>query len=323
MPIPVFDAHCDTIFEAGKHSCGIRRNKLHVDLSRGLCYAPYAQVFAVFTRPETGWRRADFSEDRPPELLKSLGLELLGRLLRAFEANSDILALCRSAEELRTAAEQGLAAGLIAVEGAELLGSDIAGLELAYEKGVRLINLCWNFDNPLCGAANGPTKSGLTDRGRAYVMRMQALGVAVDLSHASERSFWDAAELSKRPIIAGHSNAKAVCGHPRNLTDSQFRELIRQGGAAGLNLCPDFLSENGEAGIEDVLRHAEHFLALGGEKAICLGGDLDGVDRLPAGITGIESYGAIYEAMLRRGYPETLVRDIFYNNLLEVLEKAL
>ncbi|MDR1132498.1 MAG: dipeptidase [Oscillospiraceae bacterium] len=323
MHIPVFDAHCDTIFEAEKHRCGLRENRLQVDLRRGLRYTPYAQVFAVFTRPQTDWENADFSKDRPPELLKNIGFALLGRLLYAFEANADILTLCRSAAEIRKTAEQGRAAGLIAVEGAELLGSDTAGLELAYEKGVRLVNLCWNFDNPLCGAANGPTKSGLTDRGRAYVERMQALGIAVDLSHASERTFWDTAALMKRPMLAGHSNAKAVCDHPRNLTDGQFRELIRQGGAAGLNLCRDFLNASGRAGIEDVLRHAEHFLALGGEKALCLGGDLDGIDRPPSGITGIESYGEIYEALLRRNYPEALVRDIFYNNLLAVLERAL
>lgn len=323
MNIPVFDAHCDTILEAKDHNCGIRENGLHVDLKRGLRYVPYAQVFAVFTRPVGNWASMDFSKDWAPELLENLAAALLNKLLYEFEINSDILTLCRSAADVKAANAAGKAAGLIAVEGAELLGCSISSLEHAYEKGVRLINLCWNYDNVLCGAANGPTKSGLTEKGRQYVARMQALGLAVDLSHASERTFWDVAEQARRPILAGHSNAKAVCDHPRNLTDDQFRALIRLGGVAGLNLCQDFLREGGNADIEDILRHAEHFLALGGEKALCLGGDLDGIDTPPKGISGIESYGEIYNAMLRRNFSETLVRDIFYNNLLNYLEAAL
>lgn len=323
MNIPVFDAHCDTILEAKHHNCGIRENELHVDLKRGLQFTRYAQVFAVFTRPVSNWESLDFSKDWAPELLKKIGEELLNKLLYEFQINRDILTLCRNAADIETANDSGKAAGLIAIEGAELIGCSIPGLERAYDSGVRLINLCWNYDNALCGAANGPTKSGLTDSGRRYVSRMQELGVAVDLSHASEHTFWDVAEMTKKPVLAGHSNAKAVCDHPRNLTDDQFKTLVRLGGVAGLNLCQDFLREGGNADIEDILRHAEHFLGLGGEKAVCLGGDLDGIDKPPKGISGIESYSELYNAMLRRNFSEALVRDIFYNNFLNVLEAVL
>ena len=323
MNISVFDAHCDTIMEAKSNNCGLRENKLHVDLKRGMMFSPYAQVFAVFTRPGGFNADMDYSKDWASEILSKIGGELLSFLLSEFEKNSDILSLCRSAADIKAAAEKGKIAALVAVEGAELIGCDISELERAFDKGVRLINLCWNYDNALCGAANGPTKSGLTRRGEQYVRKMQELGVAVDLSHASEHTFWDVAEITRRPIIAGHSNSKTVCNNPRNLTDEQFKELIRLHGVAGLNLCQDFLNESGKAGIDDIIAHAERFLELGGEKAVCLGGDLDGIETPPKGITGIESYGEIYEAMLKRNYPEALVRDIFYNNLFDVLEAAL
>ena len=309
--------------EAKNNSCGLRENKLHVDLKRGSRFSPYAQVFAIFTRPVENWAELDFSKDWPSDVLLRIGNELLSLLLFEFEKNSDILTLCKSSSDVRETAHNGKIAALIAIEGAELIGCDIGELERAYDKGVRLINLCWNYDNVLCGAANGPTKSGLTKRGAEYVKKMQELGVAVDLSHSSERTFWDVAEITNRPIIAGHSNSKAVCNSPRNLTDDQFKEIVRLHGVAGLNLCQDFLNEIGKADIDDIIRHAEHFLELGGEKTICLGGDLDGVDIPPKGITGIESYGEIYDAMLRRNYPEELVRDIFYNNLFNVLEAVL
>ncbi len=322
MNIPLFDAHCDTIAKIWRNGGNLRQNSYQLDLERGSIYTPYAQVFAVFTRPFSG-KPEDYSQDWPPELLASCGTELLTLLCLQIKHNADLLKLCNSAEDARMAASEGKIAAFIAVEGAELLGCDIDVLARAYTQGVRLVNLCWNYDNLLCGAANGPTKGGLTWRGRDYVKYMQKIGVAVDLSHASERTFWDTAEIAYCPTMAGHSNSKKICDNPRNITDAQFRELIRQGGVAGINLCPEFLNAKGSASIDDILRHIEHFLELGGEKAICLGGDLDGIDSLPKGIRGIESYGEIYEAMLRQNWSEDLIRDIFYNNLMELLEKVL
>ena len=324
MNIPVFDAHCDTIAEVEKNKCGIRRNRLHIDLERGRRFSPYAQVFAIFTRPVGALSaEMDYSKDWPVEVLVELSDNLLNLLLMEFDRNSDVLMLCKSAEDIKKAEECRKVAALVAIEGAELLGCSIENLKNAYSKGVRLVNLCWNFDNELCGAANGALKAGLTPKGAEFVKVMQDIGMAVDLSHASESAFWDVAEITSRPIFAGHSNSKAICNHPRNLTDEQFKAIVKLEGVAGLNLYPKFLCDKEWADIDDVIRHAEHFLGLGGEKAICLGGDLDGVEYLPKNMTGIESYEKIYEAMLKMNYSEDLVRDIFYNNLLNAMERVL
>ncbi len=326
MNIPLFDAHCDTICEVRRHKLSLRERRLHIDPQRGAAYTPYAQVFAIFDRPwpnTVDWSKIDFFNDWPAEELTALCGELLNKLLSEFEKNDDILTLCLSTAQAKAAAEKGKVAAFIAVEGAELLGCSRQGLAAAYKKGVRLVNLCWNYDNALCGAANGAKKGGLSEKGVEFVGIMQEMGIAVDLSHASERTFWDTAEIAKRPIMAGHSNSKKVCNNPRNLTDEQFSAIVQLKGVAGLNMCPEFLNESKSACIEDVISHAEHFLELGGETALCLGGDLDGVDRLPKGMTGIESYGEIYEAMLRRNYKESLIQDIFYYNLFNALERML
>ena len=324
MSIPVFDAHCDTIFEVSKQGTSLRSNSLHIDLERGAGFSPYAQIFAIFTRPFSGGKYpADYSMDWPEEVLIKGCSELLSKLLSEFFLNRDILLHCETAKDARIASKEHKIAAFIAIEGAELIGCDITSLNWAYGQGVRFINLCWNYDNALCGAANGVAGGGLTKQGKEFVAEMQKLGIAVDLSHASEHTFWDVIEISKRPLLTGHSNSKAVCGSPRNISDEQFKALISLGGVAGLNLCPGFLNESGEAEISDVIRHAEHFLALGGEKSVCLGGDLDGIGSLPKGIRGIQDYGLIYEAMLRRNYPESLVKDIFYNNLMRFTEEAL
>ena len=317
--IPYFDAHCDTGTKALRSGEGLRSNRIHLDLTRFGAYAPAAQVFAVFSRPRTHDWRAGYENDSPAGALAAHGTECLSALVRELERNADLVMICRSADDARQAAAQGKVAAFLAVEGAELLGSSVEGLRSAYEKGVRLVNLTWNYRNPLCGT--NQTGGGLTEAGRVFVREAQALGVAVDMSHLSDEGFWDCLELAEKPILAGHSNARALCPHPRNLTDGMFSALAKAGGVAGLNLCPAFLGEDPD--VETCFAHVEHFLALGGEKAVCLGTDFDGIDHTPRGIAGVQDMGAIYECLLRHNLPEDLVRDIFYNNLFSYLERAL
>ena len=123
------------------------------------------------------------------------------------------------------------------------------------------------------------------------------------------------------PSACKASSSAALCStFPRNLTDAQFEALVRCGGGAGINLCPDFLSDGG-ADIDDAVRHIEHFLALGGEQAVFIGADFDGIDATPRGISGVQDMERLYDALLARNYPDELVGDIFYGNLLRILER--
>ncbi len=299
MSIPYFDAHCDTLTAVLERGGKLRRNKFHVDLERLEKYAPAAQVFAVW-----GGRYGEKAA-----------------LLRESARSGPRLALCSTAAGVRAANAAGKMAALLSVEGAEQLGCSPERLRKARrEDGVVMVNLCWNADNELCGSAMDG-QGGLTDRGRAFVKAAQESGVAVDLSHASERAFWDVMEIAQKPVIASHSDSAALCGDsPRNLTDRQFEALAACGGGAGLNLCPDFLGLG--RNLDACCAHIEHFLSLGGEKAVFIGADFDGIDDMPDGISGVQDMGRLYEALLRRGHSEQLVRDIFYNNLLEILGRA-
>lgn len=318
MSIPYFDAHCDTV----SHDVPLEKNSLHLDFQRIGAYAPSAQVFAVFVRPRTGKPPVGFdSGDAPAQELEKLGFEYIEKLRGEILKNSAQARLCLSAGDIRAAAAEEKTAALIAVEGAELIGCSPEGLRRAYEQGVRLVNITWNFPNRLSGTAMSGNKSGLSPEGREFVRCAQKMGVAVDMSHISPAAFWDCVEIAQRPIIAGHSNAMALCPHPRNLTDEQFDALKSLGGGAGVNFCADFVGLGRDIGA--VAEHIEHFLGLGGEKAVFLGSDFDGVDQLPAGIGGVEDMDKLYEELLRRNYPETLVRDIFYFNLLDIMERCI
>lgn len=302
MSIPLFDCHCDTIVAASSAGEGLRKNSLHLDLERLSKYSPAAQVFAVCT---------EFLDDA-----KCSADMYLNKLKTEIKKNSDIVKLCLNSADLGEAIHSGKIAALISVEGAE----QILSLEEAYNAGVRIIHPTWNNDNDICGAEIG-SGAGLSEYGKEFVKKAQSLGIMLDMSHISVRGFWDVLELADKPVIAGHSNSKKLCNHPRNLSDEQFVSLIKIGGGAGMNLYPEFLGFNRD--IDAVIAHIEHFLSLGGEKAVFLGCDFDGIEITPEGINGVEDLEKLYNALLKRNYNEALVRDIFFNNIYEIIRRTL
>lgn len=181
------------------------------------------------------------------------------------------------------------------VEGGGVLAAKDDWIDVLASAGCRMVGFTWNGRNPLgCGAACDDT-AGLTETGKRAVRELNARRIAVDVSHLSAAGTDDVLRISSAPIAASHSNARALCDHSRNLSDETAREIFRRGGVVGLNLYPPFLGE--EAKIDTVLRHAEHFLSLGGENGLCLGGDLDGIERMPAGMSDISSYAELYRRM--------------------------
>lgn len=324
MPnISLFDAHCDTLSRnwSPNHPYygggSLRRNRGHVDLERAhAAFGRYAQFFAVFDTwdSEESWKK------------ESLYARFQGQydlFVRTMNENRDIVLPCRTAAEAEQANAQGKIAAFLSVEGAELLDCDEGKLEDAWKKGVRMVNLTWNFENALSGSNADAPERGLTERGRAFVCKMQKLGMIADVSHLSDPGFWDVAGLSEAagvPFIASHSNSRALCPHKRNLTDEQFTAIIRCRGVAGLNLCGEFLDES-DPSLDRAAAHIEHFLALGGEENVAMGGDWDGCDLCP-GVERLTDVERLYELLLRKNYSEGLVRAIFYDNLMRVVKEV-
>ena len=305
MKIPYFDAHCDTalaVYELGK---SLNKNPFHLDLERLCAYAPAVQVFSICAPHRAGMvEKTEWVMDE---------------LLRQVDLHREKARLCLSAADIDAAEKEGKVGIIISVEGAEKLDCSIEKLKKAYNKGLRVVHLTWNHPNILSGTC--VDGGGLTEKGAEFVRVAQEMGVVLDMSHISERAFWDIQEIATKPVLAGHSNSKTVCDHIRNLTDEQFAALVKTGGVAGLNMYTDILGHGRD--IDTVLRHAEHFLSLGGEKALCIGGDLDGIAELPKGMKGVQDMAKLYEAMLRLNWSEELVRDIFYRNLRNFMERAI
>ena len=308
--IPLFDGHCDTILRCYQRGSSLAENDGHLDLARVGKFAPYAQFFALFGDSAA-------CGGKP---LRRIFEEELALYRREIGANHDRIAHCTTAAQARFAFRRGKAAAFLSVEGAELLDCDLGRLEEAWRLGVRAVNLTWNRPNALSGTNAAEQDRGLSPLGRAFVRRMEELGMLVDVSHLSDPGFWDVAEMAQKPFFASHSNSRAVFFDPRNLTDAQFTAIIEHHGVAGLNLYAGFLGE--EADLDTVVAHLEHFLALGGEANVSLGGDWDGCETLPRGVSGIQDMDRLYERLLRRNYPEALVRALFYDNLMRVVSEV-
>lgn len=319
MGIQLFDGHCDTILRSydrtSEHFNGgsMRRNSGHVSLQEAKeHFRAYAQFFAIFA--DAGMI--------PGKTYSQMFEEEYAFFAREMEANQDLAVRCRTAQEAEAAMRQGRIAAFLSVEGAELLDCSLSRLEQAYEMGVRAVNITWNHANLLSGTNVEQPDRGLSQQGRAFVRRMQELGMLVDVSHLSDPGFWDVAELAEeagKPFFASHSNSRALCPHPRNLTDEQFREIVRLGGVAGLNACGEFLGEN--PNLDTAVAHIEHFCSLGGEKNIAIGGDWDGCGLFP-GVERVTDIEKLYERLLRRNFRESLVQDIFCHNMMRVVREV-
>lgn len=320
MGIPYFDLHCDTIFECSRQGLGLYENSLHLDIKRLLKFDKAAQVFALWGRPDYMLTRHmdTANSDASSCDMAAVYSNLLSCLKTEFSANADTLRHCRTYDDIADT-PRGMVSALVSIEGAELIQCSISKLEQAYADGVRLLNLCWNFDNCLTGSVSG--RDGLTRQGMEFVRAAQDMGVILDMSHISDLGFWDVMKISRAPVFASHSNSRSVCGHKRNLSDDMFKALIAQHGIAGINLYPEFLG--GDLDLDAAVSHIEHFLNLGGEGCICLGGDLDGIDTLPRGYTGVSDTIHIYDILKNRGYSEKLCQDLLYNNALSFFERAL
>jgi len=213
---------------------------------------------------------------------------------------------------------------LLSVEGADFIASDLFLIELVHQMGVRMITLTWNGRNSLGDGVMVEGGGGLTGFGLQAVKAMQDLNIIIDVSHLGERGFWDVAAAAEKPFVASHSNAWALCQHPRNLKDRQIREISSLGGLIGVNLCPAFIAPSRENQTLDALvRHISHIAAVGGIDCLCLGSDLDGITVLPSGIEDVRDMSKLPGLLEAAGFSAKEIQAICAGNLIRFLRNYL
>ena len=296
----VLDLHADTL--------------LHIDSSRSftktqfqpeqaLCYDGYLQGLALWV--EDG-------DEHPYDTV----CNLLNRLRFA-----PMLTPVPAPDKLTFAPGQKQIPVLLSLENAASLEGSLEKLHTLYHKGVRGITLTWNGENDAAGGCL--SGAGLKPFGRRLIREMERLGMYIDVSHLNDKSFFDVVSYASTPLIASHSCSRALCPHPRNLTDEQFHLLLESGGGVGVCFYPLFLNNSKQAGLHDVLRHIDHFCQISGGIGVGLGSDFDGTPAINTDLYDSACYQTLFTALSAHGYSAYDVEQISYRNLYEILDTIL
>ena len=302
----LFDLHCDTLYKAVTQKLPLDDKSMQVsqilgdDDKRLQCYAI--------------WIPDDYSPEKAEKIFYSAYKKLSDeceRLNIKLIGQNEIISECFNNNKY---------SALFTIENSTALNGKIENVEKFAKLGVKIITLTWNASNAVGDGADVANSKGITDFGKRAVREMEDNGIVVDVSHASDKLFYDVAEIANRPFIATHSNSRSVTNHRRNLTDEQFKIIKDRNGIVGINFHRDFLSDNPENACKyDLIKHIDKFLSLGGENTVCIGTDFDGCS-LPDDIIGSESLSEIYEMLLKQNYKEMIIRKIFYENALNFFE---
>ncbi len=305
----VVDLHNDIMLDvqSGKRDITRRTPVGHSDLPRFREGGVDVQVFALFVHPSAANR----------------GRQKVSALLDAFDrlaaTNRSTVAPVTSVAEIRQLHGTGRLAVVLAVENASALEGDPGYVDVLFHRGVRMMGLTWNNSNGLADGALESTHGGLTPLGREVLGRMQDVGMVVDVSHLSEKSFWDVLAATHGPIMATHSNAAGLTPHRRNLTDDQLRAMAERGGVVGVNFVPAFL---GGASLAQVLENITYLVSLMGADGVALGSDFDGFTGRLNGLEDVSRLPALTAALLGRGHEPETIRKILGENALRVFSEV-
>jgi membrane dipeptidase len=244
--------------------------------------------------------------------------------------------LATSAADIRRARRQHKIAALIGIEGGHAIEDSLRLLRRFYGEGVRYMTLTHTNSNHWADSSGDGNKpnNGLSPFGREVVLEMNRLGMIVDISHVSDKTFWDALDASKAPIFASHSSCRAISPAPRNMTDEMIAALARKGGVVQINFSCDFLNPEifaaeaagaragKRATLADVVKHIDHAVAIGGVDAVGLGSDFDGIDCAPEGLDSVDKWPNLTRALLEEGYTAAEIRKMYGENTLRLMTEV-
>lgn len=329
----VLDMHCDTIGELyGQEKAGVSqgivRNSLMVDLEKMERGDYGLQVFALFVNLQS-------AGDDP----FARCMEMADTFYRELSAYPDRIGIVRTYEDIEKNWKRGRMSALLSIEEGGTCRGNLAFLRDFYRLGVRMMTLTWNYPNELAypnrfsrlpdgrGCFEAETERGLTETGIAFVEEMDRLGMIIDVSHLGDKGIWDVLERAKGPVVASHSNARALASHPRNLTDDMIRRLSEKGGVMGINYCAAFLEDFGPeekeiSRISRMVEHMKHIRNVGGIGCIGLGSDFDGIS-CPLEMENAAALPRLAQEMERAGFSVGEIEAVFYGNALRVFREVL
>jgi len=312
----IVDAHCDTVSlfdpQSNNYDFTMRNTTGHLDLPRLQEGRVKLQFFALYIKEE-------YSKSGALRYC----LRLLDHYYETMNQCRDKLQTISSVDDLKKVMNSQKTAALLSVEGGEALEGEIAILRMLFRLGIRSLGLTWNHQNDLAtGVGNGVQGEGLTPFGRQVIREMNNLGMLVDLAHINEAGFYDAISESRAPVIISHANVRALCDHPRNLSDHQLRALKNANGVVGLTFYPEFVASH-EVTIGKLLDHFVHVADVAGIDHLGFGSDFDGIEQVIDGLEDVTKIAGLIDGLSGRGFNEAEIEKITSGNFLRVLNSVL
>lgn len=316
----IIDLHCDTIMALYQNkSDSLLENNLQIDIYKLHKGNYLAQVFAMFVYLKMG---------NPYNVCN----DMLDIFYQELDKNKEKLGLALNFNQLLENEKKGLVNAILSIEEGGVIEGDINNLIHFYNRGIRMICLNWNFINGI-GHPNFTLNEkpdfttpnnldGLTPFGFEVVKKMDELGIIIDVSHLSDKGFWDVYNTTKNPFIASHSNARSICNHVRNLTDDMIKAISSRGGVIGLNFCTDFINKDAKVTtVIDIVKHAVHIINVGGVDSLAIGTDFDGIDPTTEIRDASEMQKLIF-ALKDAGLSDEDIDKITHKNFLRVFKEV-
>lgn len=304
----IIDTHCDTAAELLDRNENLVSTTCMINKSYMDEYESCVLNFAAY---------ASKASENPMDR----AIKILEKAKNEIRKNDIELILC--CDDLERTLKEKRHGAILSIEDARALCGNIMPLYFFYNFGVRIITLAWNDDNEVTDGADSTKQTGLTEFGHAIVREMNRLNMMIDISHISEKGFWDVIETSKKPVIASHSNCYRECQHVRNLKDEQIKALLDNDGMMCINIYPPFLEiEPEKADVKSVIRHIEYALSQGAEDNLGLGSDFDGIDATPKGITNLKDYQKLFKELEKMNYSQELIDKITHQNFINFMKRT-
>lgn len=308
----MIDFHCDTFMKLFDNQTELRENDHHIDLLKLQKGGALAQVFANFI---------DLKEIENP---KDHCADMLAYGLKQIETNKNLIEVVKSYKDYERIKKSGKLAAILAIEEGGALEGKLENFDYFYNRGIRLITLTWNYPNEI-GYPNADYKykdKGLTPFGIELVKLMNETGVIVDVSHLSDGGFYDCIKHSTKPIVASHSNARAMQEHTRNMTDDMLVKLANKGGIVGINYLSYFLDGTKRSKVDSMVTHIEHIKKIAGIDTVALGSDFDGIN-CELEIKNIGQMSLLRNKLNMRGFTCEEIDKIFFKNGERLLKDTL
>lgn len=322
------DMHCDSLmqlfFQDKEKADLFSSAATSVDFKRMKEGDQLAQFFAVFLPPVEGYKMMGIEPVPDDVYIQALH----DALMKNLEQYPETIALAKNAADIKANLAAGKMSAVLTMEDGRAVDGKMEKIKEFYDMGFRALSLTWNAHNCF-GAPNSKDsvimQEGLTDFGKEAIVYMQELGMLVDVSHLSDGGFYDVAKICKKPFVATHSNARALCPHQRNLTDDMIKILGNAGGATGINFGPEFLNEDitcKDSTAALMAKHARHIADVGGIDCVGIGSDFDGImGNLE--ISDCSKLAVLESALAKEGFSGDEIEKIFYKNVLRVMEDAM